>query len=214
MPSDALKLDYAQSGFHRTLGFGHKPALIIVDFVGAYLIEGSPLYARVETVRDKAAILLDACRRARLTILHTKVAYSADGSNGGVFFRKVGALRVFAEGADPALQAIDPLLAPRPGEGVIVKQYASAFFGTSLASTLCAQGVDTVIIAGVSTSGCIRATAVDACQHGFIPIVVAEAVGDRDRQVHEANLFDLAAKYADVLSLEAVCRTLANGGLQ
>lgn len=209
VPTDALKRDYMRSGFHKTLGFGRRPALLIVDFVGAYLIEGSPLYAGVERVRDNAALLLRLCREAGLPVLHTKVAYTADGTNGGVFFRKVGALQVFAEGADPKLQAIDPMLAPLAHEVVIVKQYASAFFGTSLASTLCAQGIDTLIVAGVSTSGCIRATAVDACQHGFIPIVVADAVGDRDPQVHAANLFDLAAKYADVVPLEAVGDAIA-----
>lgn len=213
VPNDALKLDYIRSGFSRMLGFGKRPALLIVDFVGAYLIEGSPLYAGVETVRDNAVALLQLCRAAGLPILHTKVAYTADGANGGVFFRKVGALRVFAEGGDPRLAAIDPALAPLAHEVVIVKQYASAFFGTSLASTLCSQGIDTLIIAGVSTSGCIRATAVDACQHGFIPIVVADAVGDRDPQVHAANLFDLAAKYADVMTLDAVRGTVVGGGL-
>jgi maleamate amidohydrolase len=87
---------------------------------------------------------------------------------------------------------------PRDGEVVITKQYASAFFGTSLASTLTAMGVDTVVIVGLSTSGCVRASAVDALQHGFVPIVVREAVGDRDPRPHDANLFDLDAKYADV----------------
>ena len=91
-------------------------------------------------------------------------------------------------------------LAPRPDEIVIYKQYASAFFGTSLASTLTALGVDTVVITGLSTSGCVRASAVDAMQHGFIPLVVADAVGDRDPRPHEANLFDLQAKYAEVVS--------------
>ena len=87
---------------------------------------------------------------------------------------------------------------------MITKQYASAFFGTTLASTLTALGVDTLLIAGVSTSGCIRATALDACQHGFIPLVVRDAVGDRHPAPHEANLFDLQAKYAEVVSLDTV----------
>lgn len=95
-------------------------------------------------------------------------------------------------------------LEPVEGEVVVVKQYASGFFGTSLASTLISLGVDTLIIAGVSTSGCVRATALDACQHGFVPIVVRDACGDRDPKVHEANLFDLDAKYADVVSEQEV----------
>jgi len=208
MPSRKLEHDYAAAGFSRKLGFGRMPALVVVDFVGAYLIKGSPLYAGAEKARDGAAALLGAARSAGIPIAHTRVAYAADYADGGVFIRKVPALRVFAQGGDPALQAFDPALEPRPGETVIVKQYASAFFGTSLASTLRVMGVDTLLIAGVSTSGCIRATAIDACQYGFIPIVVADAVGDRDRRVHEANLFDIGAKYADVVPLSEACAQL------
>jgi maleamate amidohydrolase len=105
-----------------------------------------------------------------------------------------------------------PEVAPRPGEPVVVKQYASGFFGTSLASTLTALGVDTTVIAGVSTSGCVRATAVDACQHGFVPLVVRDAVGDRDAGPHEANLFDLQAKYAEVVDEAAAVRYLESAG--
>lgn len=208
MPSRKLERGYAAAGFDQKLGFGRMPALVVVDFVGAYLIKGSPLYASVEKARDGAAALLAEARRAGIAVAHTRVAYAADGADGGIFYRKVGALRVFAEGADPALQAFDPALVPLPGETVVVKQYASAFFGTSLASTLRVAGVDTLLIAGVSTSGCIRATAVDACQNGFIPLVVSDAVGDRDRRVHEANLFDIGAKYADVVTLSEACAHL------
>ena len=117
--------------------------------------------------------------------------------------RKVPALGALTAGA--SLGEFVPSLAPRPGEVVVVKQYASAFFGTSLSATLTAAGVDTLVIAGVSTSGCVRASATDAMQHGFRPIVVADACGDRTAAVHDANLFDLNAKYADVLTVaEAV----------
>ena len=92
---------------------------------------------------------------------------------------------------------------------MIVKQYASAFFGTTLATTLNALGVDTVIITGVSTSGCVRATAVDALQHGFVPLVVRQAVGDRDQGPHESALFDLQAKYAEVVDEDSVISWLA-----
>jgi maleamate amidohydrolase len=129
--------------------------------------------------------------------VHTRVEFAADGVNGGVFYRKIAGLRHLVAGA-PEGQHM-PAVAPAPGEVVVVKQYASAFFGTSLASTLTALGVDTVVVAGVSTSGCVRATVVDACQHGFVPLVVREAVGDRDPGPHEANLFDLQAKYAEVI---------------
>jgi len=188
---------------------GERPALIIVDFVQAYLLERSPLYAAVEAPHAACRVLLDAARSAGVLIVHTNVRYGAAGRDGGVFFRKVPALSVFLEGADPELAQFAPGLEPRPGEPVITKQYASAFFGTTLASTLTAHRSDTLLIAGVSTSGCVRATAVDACQHGFIPVVVRDAVGDRPGGTHEANLFDLEAKYAEVRSLAQALQYLA-----
>ncbi len=112
--------------------------------------------------------------------------------------RKIPALKVFEEGS-PLAEFVPDL--PRPGETVITKQYASAFFGTSLAATLTAAGIDTLYICGLSTSGCIRASATDALQHGFRPLVVSDACGDREPQLHDANLLDLQAKYADVLTL-------------
>ena len=129
--------------------------------------------------------------------------------DGGVFFRKVPALSCFEAGRHPELAAFAEGLEPVAGETVITKQYASAFFGTTLQPTLSALGVDTVLIAGVSTSGCIRASAVDCCQHGFVPVVVRDAVGDRAPGPHEANLFDLQAKYAEVVSLGAAREYLA-----
>jgi nicotinamidase-related amidase len=136
------------------------------------------------------------------------VEYQAGGRDGGVFFRKVPALQCFEAGVHPELAAFAAGLEPLAGETVVTKQYASAFFGTSLASTLTALGVDTLLIAGVSTSGCVRASAVDACQHGFIPLVVRDAVGDRHPAPHEANLFDLQAKYAEVVGLELALQYL------
>ena len=205
----SLADNYAGGGFGRALEPGRRPALIIVDFVMAYLQPGSPLYAGVEATRDSAAQLLRMARTAGIPVLHTNVRFQAGGRDGGVFFRKLPALGCFADGADPALARFDPALEPAAGETVITKQYASAFFGTTLAPTLTALGVDTLLIAGVSTSGCIRATALDACQHGFIPWVVREAVGDRHPAPHEANLFDLQAKYAEVVTLETVGRYLS-----
>jgi nicotinamidase-related amidase len=140
--------------------------------------------------------------------MHTRVEYEPGGTDGGVFYRKVRARACFDRG-NP-LAEFGEGLAPVPGEVVVTKQYASAFFGTSLASTLTARGVDTLIVTGVSTSGCMRATALDACQHGFIPIVVRDAVGDRDPEVHNSNLFDLDAKYADVVSEVDVMEYLDN----
>lgn len=192
-----LSADYAGAGFGRTLTPGLRPALVLVDLVEAYFTPGADLYMGVDSCLHSAARVLAAARTAGVPIVHTRVSFTEGGVDGGAFFRKVGALQHFV--GDTPLGAIRPEVAPRPGEVVLVKQYASAFFGTSLSSTLTAAGVDTLVIVGVSTSGCIRATAVDAIQHGFVPLVVRDAVGDRDPRPHEANLFDLQAKYAEVL---------------
>jgi maleamate amidohydrolase len=208
----SLTDNYAAGGFGLALQPGRRPALLVIDFVRAYLVEGSPLYAAAEPARAAAQALLEAARRAGVPVVHTNVQYQPGGRDGGVFFRKVPALKCFEAGAHPDLAAFAAGLEPAAGETVITKQYASAFFGTTLASTLTSLGVDTVLIAGVSTSGCVRASAVDACQHGFIPLVVREAVGDRHPAPHEANLFDLQAKYAEVVGLQLALRYLEGIG--
>ena len=210
MTDDRLADDYRQAGFNNRLGFGSRPALVVVDFCQAYLDEQSPLYAGVEDARASCVRVLAAARAAQIPVLHTRVEFQPGGADGGVFFRKVGALECFVRG-NP-LGDYGEGLEPAEDETVVVKQYASGFFGTSLASTLTSLGIDTLIITGVSTSGCVRATALDACQHGFVPIVVREACGDRDPQVHEANLFDLDAKYADVVSEQEVLDELSARG--
>ena len=209
MNAESLQQNYARGGFGKRLGFGQRPALLVIDFVRAYLVKDSPLYAGVEAAQAAAVQLLAAARAAQIPVVHTNVVYQPGGRDGGVFFRKVPALASFEACAHPDLAAFAEGLEPVPGETVISKQYASAFFGTSLASTLTALGVDTVLIAGLSTSGCVRASAVDCCQHGFIPVVVAEAVGDRASGPHEANLFDIHAKYGDVVALDEVRSWLA-----
>ncbi len=202
-----LEDEYREAGFGRALQPGSHPALLIVDFVRAYLDPDCPLYAGVEDTLAQCRQLLARARAAGIPVLHTNVAFMPGGIDGGVFYRKVGALRCLDRGS-PFGEFADGL-EPLEGEPVVTKQYASAFFGTSLASTLTSLGVDTVFIAGLTTSGCIRASAVDAVQHGFLPFVVREAVGDRDPAPHEANLFDLQAKYAEVISLEAALGYLA-----
>ena len=192
----------------RALTPGQRPALLVVDFVQAYLEPGSPLYAGVEDARAAAARLLERAREAGIPVMHTNVAYQPGGADGGVFFRKLPALASFERGRHPELAAFAAGLEPLPGEPVFTKQYASAFFGTRLAEALHALGIDTLLIAGLSTSGCVRASAVDACQHGFVPLVVREAVGDRHPAPHEASLFDLQAKYAEVISLAEAERYL------
>lgn len=194
---DDLSADYRTAGFRGRLGFGDRPAVLVVDIVRAYLEPDSPLYAGVEDAVASAARVVDTARDAGVPVIFTRVEFAPGGADGGVFYRKVPALRVLDAGSPLAEFPDEPR--PRTGELVVTKQYASAFFGTSLASTLTAMGVDSVVIVGLSTSGCVRASAVDALQHGFVPIVVRDAVGDRDPRPHEANLFDLDAKYADVV---------------
>jgi maleamate amidohydrolase len=197
-----------QGAFDGHLPFGKRPALLIIDFVVAYLDPASPLYAGVEDALASNVRLLAAARAAGVPVIFTNVIYSPGGPEGGIFYRKVPALKLFEQGSP--MGAFPPELTPRAGEVVLTKHYASAFFGTSLASLLTAQGVDTLLITGLSTSGCVRASALDACQHGFLPFVVREACGDRHPSPHEANLFDLQAKYAEVISESAAINHLEN----
>jgi maleamate amidohydrolase len=192
-----LSGNYA-GAFDGSLPFGTRPAVIVVDMVEAYLKPGSPLYAGVEDAVASAARLVAAARKSGAPVIFTNVEYQPGGADGGVFFRKVPALKVFEKGSP--LGAFPAQLSPVDGDFVITKRYASAFFATHLAATLTSLGVDTLVIAGVSTSGCVRATALDACQNGFLPFVVRDACGDRHAAPHEANLFDLQAKYAEVVS--------------
>lgn len=181
------------------IGFGDSPALIVIDFMKGYTTEGSPLFAPgvPPAVRESVG-LLAAARAAKIPVLHTIVRYNPmTFEEGGVWIRKAPVLKCLVEG-NPYAQTCDEV-APLPEETVITKHYASVFFGTSLVSMLNARRVDTLILAGCSTSGCIRASAVDAVQHGFRTIVARDCVGDRHPDVHEANLFDINGKYGDVV---------------
>lgn len=211
MVERTLLENYARGGFMHELAFGRRPALLLVDLVNAYFTEGSPLFGgeACQSALRGAVELLGAARVAGIPVVHTNVAYQPGGRDGGVFRKKLPALAVFETGRHPELAAFAPGVMPMHGETVITKQYASAFYGTSLASTLTSLGIDTLLIGGVSTSGCVRATAVDCCQHGFVPVVVRDAVGDRAEGPHEANLFDLQAKYAEVVGLEPARAYLA-----
>ncbi len=202
-----LTADYRRHGFAATLGPGRSPAVLVVDICAAYLTDGSPLRAPVEDVVAAADALVKHARAHHYPVLFTRVVYRPGTADGGLFRRKVPALRVF-EAGNP-LGAFLDAPAPRADEVVISKQYASAFHGTALAATLTAQGIDTLCITGLTTSGCVRATATDALQHGFRPLVVADACGDRDPRLHEANLLDLGAKYADIVRLDAALALLS-----
>jgi len=173
---------------------------LVVDVVQAYLEPTSSLYLGQTGPMAVASFerLIAACRAKAIPVIYTQVVYGAEGRDGGLFYQKVPALKAFDAGSP--LGAIPSSIAPEPNDVIITKQYASAFFGTSLASTLRAMGIDTVLIGGFSTSGCVRASALDTLQNGFAPFVVADACADRDPRPHEANLFDLQAKYAEVIS--------------
>lgn len=192
-----LDIDYARAGFGGRLSVGQKPALLVIDVVMAYLDPSSPLYAGVENALAANVRLVEAARAAGVPVIFTNVVYQPGGLDGGQFFRKVPALKAFESGS--AMGAFAPSLQPLAGELVVSKQYPSAFFGTSLASTLHAAGIDTLLMGGFSTSGCVRASALDALQHGFAPFVVRQACGDRSQAPHEANLFDMQAKMAEVI---------------
>ncbi len=203
-PADAAA-DYAAAGFGGALGFGKRPALILIDMAMAYFEPESPLYAGVEDVLEACIPLADAARRAAIPVIFTRVEYRHP-LDGGLFRRKVAALSCFESG-NPLADFHDRLR-PEPGDLVLTKHYPSAFFATALASTLSAAGVDSLLITGLSTSGCVRATAVDTLCHGFIPLVVRDCVGDRSAAVHEANLFDIGAKTADLVSSAEVIARL------
>lgn len=194
--------DYSAAGFGGNLGFGLKPAVILIDVARAYIEPDAPLYVGNEDAFQSMISLAEKARAADVPVIWTRVEYMPGGADGGLFYQKVAALSLFQKG-NP-LGDFDPRLKPMDDELVITKKYPSAFFGTSLAPTLNMMRVDTCLLAGFSTSGCVRASTLDALQNGFRPIVVSEACGDRDPQVQSANLFDLEQKYADLKSLAEI----------
>ncbi|MFY7837751.1 MAG: isochorismatase family protein [Novosphingobium sp.] len=187
-----------KKAYDNRVGFGSRPALLLIDFCQAYFEPGNALYSEVDDAIASALRVRAAARAAGVPVILTNVVYHPTGFNGGRFFEKAMPLKNFVQGSP--MGAWGPGLEPFDDELVVSKQYPSAFFGTSLASTLTAAGVDSVILTGLTTSGCVRASCVDAMSHGFRTAVVAEACGDRHAGPHEANLFDMNAKYADVVS--------------
>ena len=188
-------------GFGERAGFGSKPALVIVDMCRGFTDPESPLVCDLDDTIVAIAELLGKARAAGFPVIFTTVVYDEFGKQAAaVFIEKVPALLVLEPGSKWV--EIDPRIAPAEGEPVLSKHFASAFFGTTLASVLASEGCDSVVVTGASTSGCVRATALDAMQHGYRVVVPREAVGDRNRSAHEANLYDLDTKYADVVSLD------------
>jgi nicotinamidase-related amidase len=196
---DFILEEYRRKGLGSRMGFGLRPALLIIDFALGFTDPASPLGGNLDEPVRATADLLKSARRKKILTLFTTVAYQDDMSDAGLWVKKMPSLSLLK--ARTKMVEIDPRVKPDPGEQVITKKYASAFFGTALASTLTSHAVDTVLIAGCTTSGCVRASAVDAVQHGFRPIVVREAVGDRSQLPHEASLLDIEGKYGDVVTL-------------
>lgn len=195
-------------GFGGRGGFGRRPALAIIDMTLGFTDPESPLSCDLEEPVANIARLLEVARHAEIPVVFTTVAYrESDKLTAAAFIDKVPALLTLEAGTRWA--EIDPRIAPRETEPVLNKLFASGFFGTGLPSLLTAAGVDTLIITGASTSGCVRATAVDALQYGFRPVIPREAVGDRNPDAHEANLYDVDAKYGDVVSVEEVIEHLS-----
>ncbi|GAB3316610.1 N-carbamoylsarcosine amidohydrolase [Geodermatophilus aquaeductus] len=186
------------SAFSGRVGWGSSPAVVVIDLCRAYTEPDGP-FALPDPGPAVAAAgaLVDAARSAGHPVLWTAVRYAPGLADGGLFVRKVPALACFAADAPGEWGRLT--LTPAPGEPVVVKQYASGFFGTTLGPTLLGLGVDTVVLAGVSTSGCVRATAMDALNCGFRPQVVRQGCADRTPALHGNNLADLDAKYADVV---------------
>lgn len=208
---------YQRQEFGADIGIGQRPALLIVDFVNGFLDPDLFGGGNIADAARRTKPLLDAARASGLPVIFTRIVYAEDGSNAGIWCEKAPRLKLLTESAK-ASQIVE-FLTPLPGELIVRKTQASAFFGTDLSACLVHKGVDTLVVAGCTTSGCVRASVVDAISYNFRPIVVAECVGDRAQGPHAANLFDMKQKYADLVSLnEAVDRfsseRVASGALR
>jgi len=191
--------DHRAAGFRGQVGFGSKPALVVVDLMMAYFDTASPMYAHVEGVLDACLRLMDVARSSDVPVIATRQVY--EGHEGVMYARKVPALQLLGPGS--ALAELHPSVREREPE-ILVKHYPSAFHRTGLADRLRTLGVDTALVVGLTTSGCIRATAMDCLLHDLHGIVVAEAVGDRDAATHGSNLIDIGNKLADVVDAASV----------
>jgi maleamate amidohydrolase len=200
MSDEAARAVYEKAGLGRAVTLGDRPAVLVVDFSCGFTDPECALGSDLTTQVTATKRLLDAARAKGLPVIFTTIGFDASLKDGGLWMQKVPALAVLQMGG--RWIDIDPRLEPRDDETVIVKKGASGFFGTNLASVLVSQGVDSVILCGATTSGCIRATAVDLLQYGWPTLVPRECVGDRAQAPHDANLFDIQAKYADVVSVE------------
>jgi maleamate amidohydrolase len=191
---------YAKAGLGESVTMGSRPAVLVVDFSCGFTDPECTLGADMTDQVEATKRLLDAARAKGLPIVFTTIGYEAGLKDGGLWLQKVPSLGELQVGG--RWVEIDPRLEPREDEKIVLKKGASGFFGTNLASILISQGIDSVILCGATTSGCVRATAVDLLQYGYPTIVPRECVADRAQAPHDANLFDINAKYADVVSVE------------
>ena len=191
---------------------GACPCLVVVDFTYGFTDSSSPLFCGTDAALEATAALLESARRSQVPVVFTAVEYDAAGRQAAdAFLAKIPGLAAIEPGSRWA--QIDNRVAPAPGEPVLTKLWASAFFGTPLSPMLIGYGCDTVVLAGASTSGCVRATAVDAVQHGYRVVVPRQAVADRSGAAHEANLIDIDTKYGDVVELDEALQALAGSTL-
>jgi nicotinamidase-related amidase len=204
---DSARRLYAERGFARRVGWGDRPAILVIDLTNGFTDPDSPVGGDLTDVIKETRRVLDLARSTSLPVMFTSIAYDDPDLEGGYWVKKIPALRVLKMGTD-AVQ-IDPRLGRRVSEPVLFKRFTSAFFGTNLQSLLQSLRIDTLVVCGTSTSGCIRSTACDAVQMGFRCIVPETAVGDRAEAPHLANLFDINAKYADVAPIAEVLEELA-----
>lgn len=195
-----VRAAYATRGIGERLGEAALPALVVVDLVRGFTDPGCPPGSDLDDVVGETARLLATARDSGAPVLFTSIAFDEFDLANSVWLRKMPAMRVLTEGSSHV--DVDPRLDRRPGEPVIAKKAASAFTGTSLAASLRASGARSVVVCGATTSGCVRATVIDACAHNLPTFVPRACVGDRAREPHEANLLDIEAKYADVVETE------------
>jgi maleamate amidohydrolase len=195
---------FTQRGFGLTMGYGHRPAVLVIDMIQAFTNPDTMLGANLDTQIEATQNLLRSARARGLPVIFSTVSYDDIGlKDAGIWALKQRGVMDLRTGT-PEVE-LDQRLQRMPSEEWLVKKYASCFFGTDLSSRLLSQGIDTLLIAGCTTSGCVRATAVDALQTGFRAMVIRECVGDRSKSSHDQSLFDLHAKYADVVGLDETC---------
>lgn len=196
---DRLRNEFKAKGLGGRVGFGQQPAIVVVDLITGFTDSRSPLAGNLDAQVEATSSLLKSARSHEVPIIFTTVAYDTDLQEAGLWIRKIPSNNWLVEGSEWI--ELDERLERQPDEMLMVKKYASCFFGTDLIARLQSKRIDTLVIVGCTTSGCVRATAVDACSYGFHTIVVEDAVGDRAELPHQASLFDIDAKYGDVVNL-------------